>query len=375
MGVIRNRKPGKQSLIVNTLRERIVSGQLALGATLTSRQLQQEFQTGAAIVQAAVHTLVADGFLLTSDRAHTSVSLTPPHLSTYGVVFNCPSPLAYPANGTFDSVLAHECAALQHAGSMRLKLYFDVTGHTDQAEYQRLLADVHAQRLAGIFYANMYHSLALSLVPRPLPTVLCLHEREASDAAHITLNHRSFFERALDRLAAHGRSRVAIIRMADYDYVDPSVADWEPMVRSRGMTTYPHWVFASTGIPSDMYVPRRRLIPHIATATYLLLNSRGECPDSIIVHDDIFLESVIDGIHQSNLRIGQDIEVISHCNYPLARPDQVPVIRLGYCMRAVLRQAFRLIDLQRMKSPLLPDEAIQAVFADETWEHGHPDRA
>ena len=264
-------------------------------------------------------------------------------------MFNCPSPLAYPANGTFDSVLAHECATLQHAGSVRIKLYFDVSGHTDEAAYQRLLEDVQAQRLTGIFYANMYHSLALSLVPQPVPYVICLHERTASSAAHITLNHRSFFERALDHLAARGRSRIAIIRM--FDTVDPLVAEWEPMVRSRGMTTYPHWVFASTAIPADMYIPRCRLIPHIATATYLLLNSRGERPDAIVVHDDIFLDSVIEGIHQSNLRIGQDVEVISHCNYPLARPDQVPVIRLGYSMQAVLKQAFRLIDLQRAQSP------------------------
>lgn len=358
MGKIRQRKPGKQEVIVSTLRERIVRGTLAPGAALTSRLLQAEFATGAAIVQAAVHTLVSDGFLVTRDRASTCVSLTPPHLCTYGVVFHGPSPLAYPPNGAFDSVLAHACAALQQDGK-RLNLYFGVTGHADDADYQRLLADVAAQRVAGVLFSNMYHGFAVSLIPQQVPSVILSLEHSAQHFAHITLDHHSFFAQALDYLAARGRKRIAIVRMLDGD--DPLMAEWGHMVRARGMVTYPYWVFASTGIPHNMLAPRRCPIPHIATATYLLLNSAGERPDGLVVQDDVFLDAVIDGIQQSGLQIGRDIELVSHCNYPLSQPDAVPVKRVGYSTSEVLAQAMRLIDIQRAGAPVPGPVVIPAL--------------
>jgi DNA-binding LacI/PurR family transcriptional regulator len=364
MSPIRHREPGKQQAIVQAVRARIVGGVLAPGSPLSSRRLRDEFGAGASIVQAAMDTLVADGFLVTIARKGTCVSLTPPHLSTYGVVFYQASPLAYAPNGTFHSVLAHECQALQHAGGARINLYFGVTGHTDDSAYQQLQADMQAQRLAGLLFSIQYLDFVSSLLTESsLPRVVIADQPSALSTVALSLNRLSFYTKALDALAARGRRRIAIVQMQAS--TDPTAAQWAHMLAERQMATAPYWTLISPPIPEFMIVPDRQPIPLISTATHLMCRAADDRPDGIIITDDIFVESVLDGIYQAGMRVGQEVDVVAHCNYPLSRPDQVPIVRVGYAIRELLLQAMRLIDTQRGGNAAPKSVEIVARYTDE----------
>ena len=43
----------------------------------------------------------------------------------------------------------------------------------------------------------------------------------------------------------------------------------------------------------------------------------GDRPDCMLVSDDIVVDSVVAGILDAGLRVGEDIDVVAHCNYPL----------------------------------------------------------
>ena len=120
--------------------------------------LQEEFQASSITMQRALDTLIADGFLFTRGHVGTYMAYTPPHQHTYGVLFD--DRLLVKANdGTFWSQLAYHCLALQQSGQAQLNLYFNITGHTDDRDYQQALSDLANHRLAGLIFAATYRQL------------------------------------------------------------------------------------------------------------------------------------------------------------------------------------------------------------------------
>ena len=70
-------------------------------------------------------------------------------------------------------------------------------------------------------------------------------------------------------------------------------------------------------------------------------------PDAFIIFDDVLVDHVTAGLIDAGVRIGEDVDVVAHCNYPLIKPDQWPIQRLGYDTAAIFAQA---LDLLRRNS-------------------------
>ncbi|HEY3397873.1 MAG TPA: GntR family transcriptional regulator [Armatimonadota bacterium] len=330
-------KQNKQQTIVGVLRGRIVAGELPPGHRLSSRAVRQEFGACAATTQAAIKTLVEDGFLLTEPRRGTYVSPAPPHLASYGVVF-ADRPLSVPPDGTLNSMLAYQCMMRQQNDQPQLKLYFGVNGYEDEEDYQRALADLEAHRLAGLFFVYGGILGDTPLVTHPGLARVTI-TKPFDHAPGIFGGHQMFFIKGLDHLATLGCRRVAILGCqrgplgADDDFCREQVA-------RRNMLMPPHWLIPD--LPSSH--EQMLLIRHYV---YLLLRDRQDRPDSLVIADDAVLDSVLAGIFDAGVRIGVDLEVVAHCNYPLPKPDQWPVTRLGWPVPAVLDTAFDLLDRQR----------------------------
>lgn len=345
-------KQNKQQVIVTTLRSRIVSGVLPLGSCLSSRAIRQEFGACATTTQAAIKQLVEDGFLRTEAKRGTYVSLDPPHLTTYGVLFP-DRPLAAPPDGTMNSVLAYQCLARQQVGVQRLQLYFGVTGHIDDEDYQRALADIAAHRLAGLFILYP-HTIPGSLLVTQSGLARVSLEQPTANLCGILGSQELFFTKALDYLAAQGRRKIAILGCP----LANGNKYCQELIMCRGMAIHPHWFIPALPNSEDRLVLLRRFV-------HLLLNDPHDRPDCLLVSDDVGVDSVVAGIIDAGLRVGEDIEVVAHCNYPLLKPDQWPVTRLGWPVSAVLDTAFTLLERQRNGKAIPPEITIPFVFADE----------
>src|SRR5690242_16268161 len=82
----------KHRLILNQMRDQILSGHLKPGERLpTRRQIEQQFAAGPVTVQRALDRLARDGFVVAQGRRGTFVAQRPPHLSQYALVFPSPT--------------------------------------------------------------------------------------------------------------------------------------------------------------------------------------------------------------------------------------------------------------------------------------------
>jgi hypothetical protein len=94
-------------------------------------------------------------------------------------------------------------------------------------------------------------------------------------------------------------------------------------------------------------------------------------PDAIVIADDNLVDAALLGITASGARIGRDVDVIAHCNFPADAPAAAPVHRLGYDCRRVLDLALdRLADLAAGR-PIPKATVVQALFEDELGVSAH----
>jgi hypothetical protein len=91
-------------------------------------------------------------------------------------------------------------------------------------------------------------------------------------------------------------------------------------------------------------------------------------PDGLIIADDNFVEAASGGLIRAGVRVPEDVEVVAHCNFPWPTPSVLPVKRLGFSARQVLRECINSVDAQRRGEAIKPPIAIPALFEEEVTE-------
>lgn len=341
-----------QKHIVQELRSQIVSGELLPGSRLPTRlEIESRFSAGATTVQRALELLRQDGFVQSRGRQGTFVVDNPPHLARYAVVFL--SAAEEFKRNRFTIALDSEVRHLRHRRpDLRISEYYGVDGHDDSEDYQRLVRDVRAHRIAGlIFMSNPYPVQGTPLIDEvTMPRVAIMIPTDHK-VPTITLDMDSFFARALDDLQAQGRKRIAFLN-------PPGICNWQekiiPLLEERGLETRPFWWQCAS--PADAESAR--------FTTHLLMNCK-ETPDALIISNDNLLEYATAGLVAAGTRIPQELTIISHCNFPYPTPSVLPVHRLGFDMRRVLEACIDSIDIQRRDGKVQAATKILPVFEKE----------
>ena len=88
-------------------------------------------------------------------------------------------------------------------------------------------------------------------------------------------------------------------------------------------------------------------------------------PDGLIVSDDNLVDHVYEGMARAGVRIPRDVEVVAHCNFPVAAPSAQDAARLGYDVRAFLEQAVACLSRQRDGKRVKRVTRMPALFE---WE-------
>ena len=251
-------------------------------------------------------------------------------------------------------MLAYQCLARRQSGQQKINLYFNVTGHVDEEDYQRALADVYAHRLAGLY---LTYSLSLRNTPLfTLPGIARVTLGITADVLpSIISSIAQFYTKGLDYLAARGRRRIALMGYA----LPADKAFCDELLAARNLDMPAHCFIPA--LPIGWGEPFT-IIRHYC---YLLMRDPHDRPDCVLVSDDIATDSVVAGILDAGLRVGEDVDVVAHCNYPLLKPDLWPVKRLGFPVPAVLDAVFALIHRQRRGEAKPADVSIPFLFDEE----------
>jgi hypothetical protein len=344
----------KQGAILQTLRSQIVRGEYQPGGRLPTRdQLARSFQASRVTIQKALDRLFEEGFVFSRRRGGTCVTPHPPHLARYALVI----PHAPGSNSwvRFWTALCNEANAISSAPGApgrAVAVYYDITGRADSPDYKKLLRDVEAHRVAGIIFATPPHQLRGTplLDQRPVPCVAITARADVHGIPGIALDSHSFFDKAMDYLAAKKRKNIAVLTVPGLcelfeDYVIAGLA-------KRGMSTRPDWTqLATQAVPESA----RRIVQ-------LLLHDPARRPDGLIITDDNLVEQASAGVISSGLQVPRDLEIVAHCNFPWPAPTVLPVKRLGFDARRVLQAGMASIDQQRAGGEVAQLTNVPAVF-------------
>lgn len=330
------RRPDKQDAILRRLRQQIVDGRYPPGSRLPLRPvLQQRFRASTATVQSALSRLIAASFVEARGRRGTFVVEHPPHLSCYALALP-------PVAGAVQSRLcAGLLEVLQHAAPdprRRLVVYPDIIGHADSAADQHLAADVEQQRLAGVIYALFApEQLAGSLLLLGQTPAVLINTHGPASVPRLAPDMDAFVDLALTRLQALGRQRVALLTVTGTQ--PAQVARFTEAVKQRGLHTAARWM-QCVGWPEVHWAS------HAVQA--MLQGTRHTRPDALIILDDNVTTPALAGLAATGLRVGRELDVVAHCNFPCPRP-QVPLLQLGFALPELLTAAVACLERQRCR--------------------------
>ncbi|MEX1015808.1 MAG: GntR family transcriptional regulator [Phycisphaeraceae bacterium] len=343
------RPPIKQRLVSEQIRREIIEGQFAPGAQLPTRtELERRFAVSTITVQRALDRLAAEGFIHARGRRGTYVAENPPHLSRYGLVFAHHDSEARPWP-RFWTALHNEAKRLEQSEPGReVTIFCDADPHGRSAEAQRLMRSVKAHRLAGLVFCFQPNWLSgtPALEESGVPRVAITHDSGLPGVTAIKLDTASLLDRALDVLAEQGRKRVAMVTVGS---IYASAADRERFhagLADRGMSTQPYWYQVL-----DVNRPQ-----WARECLHLLMNDgQKHRPDGVIIANDNLVEHASAGLIAAGVRVPEDASIVAHGNFPWPTPSVLPVTRLGFDAREVLRVCFDSIDAQRRGEAVEPE--------------------
>lgn len=335
--------------LADRLRRNIVRGKFQPGERLPScRKLAENLRVNYVSVHRAVGVLTREGFV---EDGH--VSNQPPHLFRYGIVFPSNPSQYWPPSwqGLNDAALR-----VEHLGARRRVVpYYNIAGHTDVPDYQRLLHDLHTSRLAGVILVTPVdgcRELVSSL--ESIPRIQLYVPTPIPNAVSIGIGGWEFLTRGLDYFAARGRKRIAFIDLPGSMWLQGTRLVEE--VERRGLTTRPDWIFPVNPQTPDIAEPITRLLMSLPV---------GERPDGLFVTNAYAVKQATTGLLAAGVRVPEDVEAVASADFPNLMPAVTPVKWLGTDLREGLRLAIELIDRQRRGETVAAFTESPNVFLEE----------
>ncbi|HEX3134843.1 MAG TPA: GntR family transcriptional regulator [Planctomycetota bacterium] len=345
--------PFRQNAILDVLRGEILEGTFAPGQRLPTRsELVTRFDASSVTVQRTLDTLIADGFVQPRGRSGTFVVDHPPHLFHYGLVI--PGSLDQRERWPhFWRALADEAKVLFGKGPRSLTVYYGIEMR-DERYYPKLLRDVQARRLAGlIFVHNPSFLLNSPVLDLPgLPRVAVAAGPRGVLSSVIGLDSQRIFDFALERFAAMGRKRIALLTVPG---IEPAHREhFLAEIQRLGLTTRPEWLQAAV-------IDYPYWAEHITRL--LFRQGQEQLPDALLITDDNLVGPATAGLKALGIRTPTDVEVVAHANFPWPTASALPITRIGFDAHQLLHLGVADLDRQR-RAPERPTSSLLApVFS------------
>lgn len=362
IGKKRGRAPVVAEAIADDVRRQIATGRLAPGMQLPRRlEMQRIYDASPVTIQSAMDWLIADGVVETHGRGGTFVSASAPMVTNLALVFMSARNDPYHWHRFYDT-LTTSAAAWRQEPARRFVEYHCSSGGESTPETRQLKADMRALRFGGVIHITGWlpDDLLVWQQEFMLPFVaVTVRGARTRAPANVELSYDSFLERAVEYMARRGRKRVGIL-------VDPVM--WfgiEDVAFERAA--------ARCGVEARMH--HRQLVsvtvPVCArsSANMMMRLPPEDRPDALIVADDNLGPHAVRGLQDAGVRIGTDLDVIIHANFPSESEfGDTPVTRLGFDSRDVLERAVQVIDRWRETGIAGGRAEVEAVFEGEREE-------
>ncbi len=323
----------KRAEVADTLRQRIVESQYAPGEQLPGCETRR------------------NGVFVTSH---------PPHLCECAMLFGAEERNA--PDVRYHNVLLSESRKTNSVpGPWRVNVRHAGSPDRSGAAYRAFVRRVEQGGYAGlIFPHSAHHWIGTPLLDLPGIARVATTGQFAAPAgvSLVHIDKLAFLDRALERAAAVGCKRVAVLMPPRVLSTAPHDEEHDEVVRRihhRGLHTEPYWVI-QMAIHEDCALRR---------VTHLLLSaSAARRPDALIVLDDHMTESVTLGARDAGVGTARSPLLITYCNFPDRPEAHVPVTRLGFDCHELFRLMIDAIDTQR-RTGQVTRASLKPVFEEE----------
>lgn len=345
----------KTEQVKSRIRSGIVTGRYRPDHRLpTFAEMEGDFVVGRAVIQRAVEALKRDGFIRSEGRNGLFVTENPPHLFQYGLVM----PFS-PGDAGWEqlmSALHSEAHRLEKLDTHRRFCFYHgiMEGEASAKHMPRLEDDLAEHRLAGLIIHHQSVKQVETLLGeyRQFPRVYLWADQTSGVSPCLTVDGPQLMERALHLLKAKGRQRIAVLQMGGTN----RHLDHKAMFAQVGLRYHAPWM-QWVGRSDPAYAEN--------IVSLLMDYPADQRPDGLVIADDNLVTPVSSGLVAAGIRVSLDLDVVAHCNWPWLAPSVLPMARIGFDVREVLRRAIQMIDQQQQGIPLATYQRVPAVFENE----------
>lgn len=323
MKQIRKRDSLKVKVTVETIRQEIIAGKYPAGSLLPTReQLVKTYSTSRVTIQKSINQLVAENFIETNGRNGTFVTKTPPHKYQIALVIyeNAVNSMVY-------NSIQKSIKRIEKETSYRFKIYTFLNEYKQQVEIEALHDDLKDNLFAGLFsfYIRTFQLEEYHIYDHEnIPMMFLIDDRddiEGYQKPHInfiSFSHEKLIDAAIEQLKFKNIKKVAWI--VNKHFQDKCQVHLMKACAENNLHTEPYWV-QGAGLDQLDY-------KWMANIVQLLVSSNP--PEAIVVLNENLLDSVISGLHQSRVKVPDDIELISHFSFPIEHNTLLSITKIGF---------------------------------------------
>jgi DNA-binding LacI/PurR family transcriptional regulator len=193
------------------------------------------------------------------------------------------------------------------------RFYVALAGRDGLPVKEDLAEDVHAGRLDGILFIGANEPAVQWIEAQGVP-VACF----AGSAPHkVQLNYETLIEQGVHELKRQGCRRLALIKKLDWRrqyLVYPQLSDLGQLfieqLKQNGLALEPRFVQDAAYYPSD----ESNQMQGFEAINRLWAEPNAERPDGLLITDDMMTRGALVGLEKCGVRIGTDIQIVSHIN-------------------------------------------------------------
>lgn len=318
----------KYQEISHFIREQIRSRKWAPGSRLPTRsELVREYGTTVMTLQKAMDELMNEGFIVSEGKRGTFVvgdAAEPEHVRR-GLSRGPRYPFGM--GRALDDPRSAEAAVRGAQFRLRFEFYYIGQGNLECEDFRRLVGDGCSGRLAGVIFPMLPADYMVApFLEAGLPCVAVTRD-EVPGVNTVWVDFADFLRRSCDTLLASGVRRPALIsnQQLPFDYA----SGLSGYAKERGVPIPPGFLL---GVSFE-----RKQEEWSRNVIRLLLQQPPELrPDGLIVANENLSGLVLNVLYELNLRVGEDIRLVQHTNFPSSHRPMAGVSRIGFDIRALL---------------------------------------
>ena len=301
-------------------------------------QYEERFGATAPTVQKAFDRLLEDRFVEVRHRVGTFVAPQPPHLFRYALTLPT-GPDDPESQSRFIRALKVESQRIKERTGKEIVFFYEGMSGPPREAFHRLAADVKAERLAGIIHARNFWWVSDPRLQSPnIPSVGVVDPVEHPNCGVMVMDYSTVLDRGAAHLAAQGCRRVAVMEDAEGLGHSELIPERLAILKRHGLQ-----------LADNGYASLPSSVP--STARYwvrlLISQSPERRPDGLLVMDDNMTGNVVRGLLEAGAGGLQNFHVVSHNNFPVPLPEELPLYVLGYHAADVLEAAIQYIDRRK----------------------------